>query len=68
MVKVGDKIKILNQNGQYSKWAKRKWTVTAIYHNNIEHQGYDMSVFPAALVECEDLPVALYDWEFEVVN
>ena len=68
MVKVGDKIKILNQNGQYTQWAKRKWTITKIYHDDTEHQGYDMGVYPEKLIECEDLPVALYEYEIEVVN
>ena len=68
MVKVGQWIKILNEDGQYSEWANKKWKVESIAHNSEEHPGYDSGVSPAELISCEGLPVSLYDWEFEVTT
>jgi hypothetical protein len=66
MVEIGDKIKILNQDGQYTKWANKTWIVEDIATNREDHQGYDEGV-GGNLISCKDLPVSLYDWEFEVI-
>ena len=66
-LRIGSKIRILNENGTYDKWVGKTWKVTDIYKNEDENPYYDMGVYPEKLVECEDLPVALYEWEFEVV-
>ncbi|MCK9370443.1 hypothetical protein M0R04_11085 [Candidatus Dojkabacteria bacterium] len=66
MVKIGDKIRILNQDGQYSKWVKQIWIVEHIATSEQEHQGYDRCI-GGNLISCKDLPVSLYDWEFEVM-
>ncbi len=67
-IKIGDKIKILNQDGQYSKWSNKTWTVDHIAHSTEEHQGYDEGLAGEALVSCKGLPVSLYEYEIEVVN
>lgn len=67
MVKIGDRIKILNRDGQYSKWANKLWIVNHIAKNRKEHLGYDESI-GGNLVSCKDLPVSLYDYEFRVVK
>ena len=64
MVKIGDKIRILNEGGQYTKWANKTWKVT---HAETGGRGYDMGVFPMKLISCKNLPVSLYEYEFEVV-
>ena len=68
MVKVGQWIKILNQDGQYGQWAGKKWKIESIAHNTTEHQGYDMGFYPTLLISCVDLPVSLYTWEFEITT
>jgi len=66
-VKIGDKIKILNRDGQYGKWTNRLWTISHIAYSKAEHQGYDEGV-GGPLVSCKGLPISLYDWEFEIVE
>lgn len=65
-VKIGDRIRILNQNENYDKWVDKIWIVTKISRNTKEHPGYD-GCNNEPLVDCEDLPVSLYAWEFEIV-
>ena len=67
MVKLGDKIRIRNQDGQYTKWAKQTWVVTHIARNSKQHRGYDSSMKGMALVSCNRLPVSLYEYEFEII-
>lgn len=67
-VKIGDKIKILNQDGQYDKWANKTWTVDHIAHSTEEHQGYDEGLEGEALISCKDLPVSVYEYEIIVVG
>ena len=62
MVKIGDKIKILNKDGQYSKWASKLWIVEHIAYSGV---GYDKGV-GGALVSCKGLPVSLYEYEFVI--
>ena len=64
MVEIGDKIKILNANGQYSKWVNKTWIVKDVAYSG---RGYDPGLSPQALISCYDLPVSLYEFEFEVV-
>jgi hypothetical protein len=73
MVKIGDKIKILNTNGQYTKWANKTWIVNKISYSEQQHPGYDDGVnIPGqrkmALIDCKNLPVSLYTWEYEIVG
>lgn len=68
MVKIGDKIRIINQNGQYTKWARKVWVVTHIARSSKEHRGYDSGMKGMALVDCAGLPVSLYEYEFKVVR
>ena len=65
MIKIGDRIRILNRDGQYTKWANKIWVVKHIARNRQEHQGYDEGI-GGNLISCKGLPVSLYDWEFEV--
>ena len=67
MVRVGSRIKITSDNDNYNKYRKKTWKVARIYKDDTEHQGYDMGVYPQKLVECDGLPFALYEYEFEVV-
>jgi len=68
MVKLGDKIRIINQDGQYTKWAKKVWVVNHIARNKKQHPGYDSGMKGGALVDCVGLPVSLYEYEFEIVS
>lgn len=65
MVKIGDKIRILNEDGQYSKWSNKIQVVSKISRSVKDHPGYDEGV-GGNLIDCKGLPVSLYDWEFEV--
>lgn len=67
MVKIGDKIRILNENGQYGEWTDTIWTVSSIAYSVDDHPGYDEAV-GGPLVDCENLPVSLYEYEFEIVE
>jgi hypothetical protein len=68
LVKIGDWIKIRNQDGQYTEWASKKWQITDIAQSVEDHPGYDMGVYPQKLISCADLPVSLYEWEFYVTT
>ena len=68
MVKVGDWIRIKNEDGQYTKWAKKKWQVNHVARSVFEHRGYDTGMGGEALVSCRGLPVSLYEYEFDVVG
>jgi hypothetical protein len=72
MVKIGDTIKILNRDGQYTKWAKKTWVVNHIARSEGrgkgQHPGYDNAMRGGALVDCIGLPVSLYEYEFVVVK
>jgi len=65
MVKLGDKIKILNEDGQYTQWASKTWIVNHIAYNEQQHRGYDSGMKGEALVSCKGLPVSLYEYEIE---
>ena len=71
MIKIGDKIKILNENGQYNKWADKVWEIDEIFDPKKEDgekaRGYDMGVYPEKLISCKNLPVSLYEYEIEVI-
>ena len=67
MVKVGTRIRITSDNENYDKYRKRTWKVARVYKDKTEHPGYDMGVYPQKLVECDGLPFALYEYEFDVV-
>ncbi len=64
-VRIGDKIRILNENRNYNEWADKTWIVNHIATCREEHQGYDESV-GGKLISCKNLPVSLYEYEFEV--
>ena len=64
-VRIGDKIRILNENRNYNDWADKIWTVNHIATSREEHQGYDESV-GGQLISCKGLPVSLYEYEIEV--
>lgn len=66
-VRIGSKIRILNEDGQYSEWVNKTWTVEHIATSREEHQGYDKSL-GGKLISCKNLPVSLYEYEFEVVK
>ena len=67
-VRMGDRIRILNQNGQYTRFTGKTWMVDHIAHDESEHPYYDEGVSPSVLISAEGLPVSLYDWEFEIVH
>lgn len=67
MVRIGDKIRIINQDGQYTQWADKVWTVEDIAYSRDDHPGYDEGCGGGVLISCTDLPASLYEWEFEVV-
>jgi len=66
-VKVGDKIKILNRDGQYSKWANKIWIVDHIATSEKDHPGFD-EMAGEQLISARGLPVSLYEWEVRKVN
>lgn len=68
MVKIGNKIKVTSDNENYKDYKDKIWEVESIYSNNEENPLYDMGVFPQKLVECNGLPFALYELEFEIVE
>ncbi len=43
-----------------------EYEISGIFGNDEEHPGYDMGVYPTKLVESNDLPMALYEWEIEL--
>jgi hypothetical protein len=53
MVEIGDEIRIINQNGQYSLWTDKTWIVNSIYRSSKENPYYDDSMKGQALVECD---------------
>ncbi len=67
MVRIGDKIRILNEDGQYSQWARKTWTVEHVETPEKHNLGYDVGV-GGNLISCKGLPVSLYDWEFEIIK
>jgi hypothetical protein len=66
-VKIGDRIRILNENGQYGKWVDKFWIVNHIAYSKEDHPGYDSGMGGEALVDCDGLPVSLYEYEIEVI-
>ena len=66
-MKIGDKIRIISDNDNYDKFRNRDLTVTHIAHNRDEHPGYDAGLKGQALVDCEDVPFSLYEYEFKLV-
>jgi len=68
MVKIGDEIEITSDNECYKKYKSKTWIVASICVGTDEHPFYDMGVYPQRLVECDGLPFALYEWEFDVVR
>ncbi len=67
MVKIGDKFRIINENGQYTKWANRTWTIDHIARSTEEHPGYDEGLRGQALVSAKGLPVSLYEYEIDII-
>lgn len=65
MVEIGDRIEITSENENYDEYRDKIWTVERIIPYN--DPAYDKGVYPQQLVECTDLPFALYEWEFEIV-
>ena len=66
MVKIGDKIKIISENENYNEYRDKTWIVEDIATSIAEHPGYDAGV-GGELISCIDLPVSLYEYEFEEV-
>jgi hypothetical protein len=66
-VKLGDKISIINQDGQYTPWTYKNLIVEHIAYSEKQHCGYDRGMNGQALVSCKGLPVSLYEYEFEVI-
>jgi hypothetical protein len=67
-VKEGDTIRILNTDGQYNKWVNKLWVVNDVATNERQHRGYDNTMEGQGLVSCNNLPVSLYEYEFEVMS
>jgi len=67
MVKIGDKIRITSDNETYNKWRWKTWTVSHIAMNREQHPGYDSGV-GGSLIDCEGLPVSLYEYEYDIVS
>ncbi len=67
-VKIGDKIRIKNTDGQYTRWANKTWVVDHIAYDKKGHPGYDSGMKGMALVDCKGLPVSLYSYEFTIVR
>lgn len=63
--RIGNLIKIENQDGQYTKWADRLWEIDYIAYSG---RGYDPGMKGSALVSCKGLPVSLYEYEFTIVR
>jgi hypothetical protein len=61
--RIGNKIKIKNQDGQYTKWADKVWEIDHIAYSGV---GYDTTMKGSALVSCKGLPVSLYEYEFTI--
>lgn len=68
-IQIGSKIRIKkdNDNETYAKWRDKVWTVEKISYSTKDHPGYDNGV-GGPLVDCKDLPVSLYNWEFDIVG
>lgn len=66
-IRIGSKIKLLNENGNYNRWSDQVWTVTDLT-NDKDANGYDESIYPEYLISCEDLPVSVYEYEIKVVK
>ena len=66
-VHVGDMIQITSDNPNYTKYHNKVWEVSAVYVGVSQHPGYNMRLYPEALVECRGLPFAVYEYEFEVI-
>ena len=64
MVKIGNRIRIISDNENYDKFRKKTWEVEDV---EVGGRGYDMGMFPEKLISCKNLPVSLYEYEFEVV-
>jgi len=64
-VEVGDKIKLLNENGNYDKWEDKTWTVSSVEYSG---GGYDEGLSGQGLISCKGLPVSVYEYEIEVVG
>jgi hypothetical protein len=64
----GSKVLIISDNENYKPFLNRVYVVSAVYHNDKEHRGYDMGVHPMRLFELTDagnniLPFCLYEYE-----
>ncbi len=60
-MKIGDKLRITSDNDQYRG---RDLIICHIAHNKDECPGYDTGMNGMALVDCDGLPVSLYEYEF----
>jgi len=65
-LKIGSKIRIISDNPNYKKWINKTWIVESIENEDNHSRGYDTGV-GGNLISCKNLPVSLYDWEFEEV-
>ena len=65
---IGKKIKIISDNENYDKYRNKQWTINHVAHNVKEHPGYDESIYPQALVDCDGLPFSLYEYEFQIIK
>lgn len=65
-LKIGDKIKIISENENYSKYMDQIWTINYIDYDGSSY-GFDESI-GQVLVSCEGLPFSLYPYEFSVVE
>lgn len=66
-VRVNDRIRITSDNEAYDPFRDRLWVVELISYSVKDHPGYDSDV-GGPLIDCYDLPVSLYDWEFEIIT
>lgn len=67
MVKVGSKIRIISDNENYDGCRGEILTVCHVAYDRAGHPGYDEGCYPQALVDCEEIPFSLYEYEFEEV-
>ena len=66
-LKIGDKIRIISDNENYSKFRNKALIISHIAYSTKEHPGYDNTVNGQALVDCQGLPFSLYEYEFKII-
>jgi hypothetical protein len=65
--KIGDKVRIISNNENYSEFFDGVLTVSSIATNSDEHPGYDDGMDGIALYDFEAFPFSLYEYEIELV-